>query len=306
MAYLRVKFGSVEIERRDLFAPLVIGRSGECDVAVRDVLLSRRHCRIECAAGERWRAVDLGSKNGTTLNDQPLAAAVSLSDRDELRLGRVTVRFGAGSLADAGLTPLKAAALRPADPTEAMSATFAGFAFLEPGESPSISNRPSPRPAPRPPAAYQREDMYRFLSTIVSSSWDSIYAEAKRPAPTSAASAARMELPPRPRFRPRSPLDLSVEDLARMQPTRARTSKIRARMHRPRMYRMGRRPRWAGALTWMVVLLALLSKGALDGRTPMTPRPAVAAAAVSTVAAASPDAPAIAWEAGSAILPLLL
>jgi pSer/pThr/pTyr-binding forkhead associated (FHA) protein len=293
MAYLRVKFGSHEIERRDLSTPLVIGRSPDCDVAVRDVLLSRRHFRIEPVNGHAWQAVDIGSKNGTTLNDEPLAAPTILSDGDELRLGRVTVRFRAGRLADAGLMPLKAVPLRPADPTEAMSATFAGFVFLEPGESAPVANHPQPRPSPRPPAAYQREDIYAFLSTIVSSSWDSIYAEARRPVPALAVNAARMATAQRPRFRPRSPIDLSLEAFPRTEPTLSRP-----RSRRPRARRM------TGVATWLLVLLALLIKGFFDVHAPLAPRPAIAATPV--VAAETPGLPAIVWQAGSPLLSILL
>ena len=44
----------------------MVGRSPECDVAVRDLLLSRTHCRIE-PAGHGWKVVDLNSRNGTGL-----------------------------------------------------------------------------------------------------------------------------------------------------------------------------------------------------------------------------------------------
>jgi pSer/pThr/pTyr-binding forkhead associated (FHA) protein len=295
MPYLRVKFGSHEIERRDLSTPLVIGRSPDCDIAVRDVLLSRRHCRIEPLDGRTWQAVDIGSKNGTTFNDEPLAAPVLLSDGDELRLGRVTVRFRAGRLADAGLMPLKAVPLRPADPTEALSATFAGFAFLEPGESAPLANHPRPQPSPRPPAAYQREDIYGFISTIVSSSWDSIYAEARRPLPAFTVNAARMATASRPRFRPRSPIDLSLEAFPRSEPT----------LSRPRSRRPRARRQLFVASTWIIVLLALLTKALFDGHAPLAPRPAVAAVPVVT-ARANPDLPEIVWDAGGAFLPILL
>jgi predicted component of type VI protein secretion system len=297
MAYLRVTFGNQEIERCDLTGPLALGRSPDCHIAVRDVLLSRKHCRIEPASGGQWRAVELGSKNGTTLNGEVLAAAADLADGDELKLGRVTVRFGAGRLADAGLMPLKAAPLRPADPTEAMSATCAGFVFLEPGESPSMGTLPRPLPSPRPPAAYERENIYRLLSTIASSSWDSIYAEARRPLPAPAAGAVRMDLAETaPRHRPRSPIDLSLQvcprETAAPPPRSPRRPRIRRLMNI--------------AATWIVIVLAILAKGRTDARVPLSPPPAAAAASPAPTPPPTPDVPGAVWLAANALLPVLL
>src|ERR1700722_14277042 len=189
MVHLRVSFDDDEIERRDLTGPLVIGRWAGCDLAVRDILLSRRHCRIESDEGSGWRVRDLGSKNGTLLNGRRLGEiGESLRAEDELTLGRLTVRIGAGSLEEVGLTPLHRVAARPADPGESMTGTCMGFAYLEPGElsesSPNTIQRALPRPEPRLPAAYDRENIHALLTAIASSSWDSIYAEARRPLPT--------------------------------------------------------------------------------------------------------------------------
>ena len=62
---------SDEIDRRELAGPLVIGRSPECDMPVRDILLSRKHCIIE-RIGDVWVVADLNSKNGTRVNGDPI------------------------------------------------------------------------------------------------------------------------------------------------------------------------------------------------------------------------------------------
>lgn len=49
--------------------PVVFGRGG--DVRLEDILVSRRHCRIEGSAG-RWAVTDLGSRNGTFVNGTQL------------------------------------------------------------------------------------------------------------------------------------------------------------------------------------------------------------------------------------------
>src|SRR5947209_6977680 len=54
MPYITVSASGEELDRRELTdAPIVIGRAPECQVSVHDILLSRRHCRIEADAAAR-------------------------------------------------------------------------------------------------------------------------------------------------------------------------------------------------------------------------------------------------------------
>src|ERR1044071_921993 len=45
----------------------VVGRDPDCDVVGDDASMSRRHAEVRFD-GEAWRAVDLGSRNGTFLD----------------------------------------------------------------------------------------------------------------------------------------------------------------------------------------------------------------------------------------------
>lgn len=81
--------------------PVVLGRaSGSQRVDVDlgpldpDAYVSRRHARISYERGRYWIA-DLGSSNGTYLNDRRLEQdrAVALQDGDRIRLGRVELIF---------------------------------------------------------------------------------------------------------------------------------------------------------------------------------------------------------------------
>jgi hypothetical protein len=282
MPHLRVMFDNQEIDRRDLDAPVVIGRCSQCQLPVRDILLSRSHCRIEPAGGGSWQAVDLASKNGTTLNGEALTAAAPLADGDILRLGRVKICFAAGTLAEIGLTPLSAPKLRPSDPTESMTGTYVGFAFLEPGESaethsavPSGRNAPRPNPAPPAPAAFAREDIYSLLSSIASSSWDSIYAEARRPLPAGSAAALDQMSASRPRVRPRSPIDFSLQVCQRTEfpasPARPRRP-ISPRRLRPRRL-------ISGGAVWLMLLAVVVFKCWFDAGSPLSALPLAASAA---------------------------
>ena len=79
MAYLTLTFSGEEYERRELRAgdALVIGRAPDCDIAIRDIILSRHHCRVERTEDNAaWRIVDLHSKNGTHLRGQAIESHV--------------------------------------------------------------------------------------------------------------------------------------------------------------------------------------------------------------------------------------
>lgn len=62
-----------------------VGRGSDCDIVIRDPVLSREHVRI-VSIGEDHIAEDLQSKNGTLLNGKPLTRQI-LQNRDVLKLG---------------------------------------------------------------------------------------------------------------------------------------------------------------------------------------------------------------------------
>ncbi|HEX8916086.1 MAG TPA: FHA domain-containing protein [Humisphaera sp.] len=187
MAYVVVSFKGQEVGRWPLDRGVTIGRSTECDVVVRDILLSRQHCRLE-PYRSGWVAVDLGSKNGTLSEEGNRITRRGLRDGEVLTLGKTTVRFRMGRLPADHQPPRK----RPADPFEALSGTVHGFEAgpFDPAAAEAFrraNGLPSPRPVPKEPDAYEKDDLYGLLTEIASSSWDSIYAQAsqpKRPIPT--------------------------------------------------------------------------------------------------------------------------
>jgi serine phosphatase RsbU (regulator of sigma subunit) len=78
----------------------VIGRGELVDVRIEDVTISRRHAQIRMAAGA-WELVDLGSANGTLLNETRIAQQCALADGDRVTLGQVAMRFVATPAAPA-------------------------------------------------------------------------------------------------------------------------------------------------------------------------------------------------------------
>jgi serine/threonine-protein kinase PknK len=94
-----------------------VGRDKAVEIPVGDRTLSRRHCRFYLGA-DGWRVTDLGSRNGTFLNGQPiLDDRVEAADTVELGETKITAYFPKGdgsneSLDEADLETILARALR--------------------------------------------------------------------------------------------------------------------------------------------------------------------------------------------------
>ncbi len=71
---------------------LVLGRAPDCDVCLESLGISRRHADLQELAGAVMLR-DLGSANGTYLNDQRISQPQPLRDGDLIRLGQVVLRF---------------------------------------------------------------------------------------------------------------------------------------------------------------------------------------------------------------------
>jgi hypothetical protein len=72
----------------------VIGRLAGSEVEIQDPGASRRHAEIRRDGGD-FVLVDLGSTNGTLLNDSPVSEA-SLEDGDRITIGRTVLEFRRG------------------------------------------------------------------------------------------------------------------------------------------------------------------------------------------------------------------
>jgi len=70
---------------------LEIGRQPTCDFPIDQESVSRRHARIVWS-NESWHAVDLGSTNGTYVNDEMITDRV-LRDGDQIKIGRAILKF---------------------------------------------------------------------------------------------------------------------------------------------------------------------------------------------------------------------
>jgi pSer/pThr/pTyr-binding forkhead associated (FHA) protein len=154
MPWITISANGDELDRRELDGPLTIGRSPESDVVVRDILLSRTHCRLE-PVGNGWKVADLKSKNGTRVGWQNVDTHV-LRDGDHLRMGRTRIVYHTGPFEPAPPKSVKTNRMvRPADPHEALTGTVTDFVLLDdhedhPQSDPEFFRNDRPFPQPRP------------------------------------------------------------------------------------------------------------------------------------------------------------
>ena len=83
--------GSQEEAFRFTRAEVILGRERGCDCRLADKTISARHARLAYHHGQWW-VEDLGSKNGTYLNQVRINQAVVVTTGDELRCGQVVLR----------------------------------------------------------------------------------------------------------------------------------------------------------------------------------------------------------------------
>lgn len=302
MPYIVIKSNGREIDRRELSGGWVVGRAPDCDVVIRDILLSRRHCRLE-PDPLGWRLTDLQSKNGTAVNGEKLTAPHILQSDDVVRIGRSTIVFHAGAL-ELDFAERHPSPPRPPDPSDSLAGTLSGFTLLLPGEGDIPDNMPCPQPRPRDPAAYDNEELQTLLTAIASSSWDSIYAGARQPAAPGGSSITDEETRPLRRARPRSPTDLSLQvtpispsplPLPAMAPLEPQGMPLRPW----RRFIAGRRPalRQLTPLLAACLCIATILVLGRHRKSPAYATPTNPNAALATLAASSENAPNIADNA---------
>lgn len=73
-------------------SPFIIGRQRDCHLRAMSPEVSRQHCVLEID-GEHVRVKDLGSTNGTLVNNKKITGTQELHDRDVLVVGPLTLRF---------------------------------------------------------------------------------------------------------------------------------------------------------------------------------------------------------------------
>ncbi len=76
---------------------VVIGRHPDCNFQINDDSVSRRHAEVANDGNGNFTVKDLGSTNGTHVNDAPIRRLRSLGNGDRLRIGTVLLKFLTGN-----------------------------------------------------------------------------------------------------------------------------------------------------------------------------------------------------------------
>jgi pSer/pThr/pTyr-binding forkhead associated (FHA) protein len=114
---LHVSDGGEEFEVQLADERIVFGRLPECGVVLEDAGVSREHAALEPEGGG-WAIVDLGSRNGTFVNDQPVERR-RVRPGDRIRIGPgVTVELLGGVGATRAESPARASAGRARAPRD--------------------------------------------------------------------------------------------------------------------------------------------------------------------------------------------
>lgn len=93
-AYLIIQLGSrwTDILRLQPEQPILVGRSSDCQIVVKDERVSRKHAQISPQEGG-WIVEDLGSRNGTQVAGQTIPGRHSLSDGETIHVGGCAITF---------------------------------------------------------------------------------------------------------------------------------------------------------------------------------------------------------------------
>lgn len=84
---------------------LTVGRSSRCDVQLVDATVSKSHAEIVQEGGDRLQLRDLGSRNGTRLNGNPVTGPVPLKAGDRVEFGSVSLEVAGADVATMMVDP---------------------------------------------------------------------------------------------------------------------------------------------------------------------------------------------------------
>jgi pSer/pThr/pTyr-binding forkhead associated (FHA) protein len=82
-----------------VFRRYLIGRGGDCDIVIGEQTVSRHHAAL-VRFGDRWLLEDLGSKNGTAVNGEAIAAPAPLREGDFVSFGAFGLVFSPAELSE--------------------------------------------------------------------------------------------------------------------------------------------------------------------------------------------------------------
>jgi hypothetical protein len=97
MAYLEIEIDGQHVTSHELQETTELGRANDCSLSFPVAFLSRRHLKLQQTA-QGWRAIDLGSTNGTWVGGFKVSDHL-LADGEVIQLGNLTLAFHERALA---------------------------------------------------------------------------------------------------------------------------------------------------------------------------------------------------------------
>jgi serine phosphatase RsbU (regulator of sigma subunit)/pSer/pThr/pTyr-binding forkhead associated (FHA) protein len=142
-----------------------IGRSARNDLCVEDPFASRLHAEIRRQGDHFWLS-DLGSANGTLLNNQRMTTSLQLHDRDRIRIGETEIEYSerADTAPASGRTSILLSDSQHAPRPEATIAPQARDSASNVLSSLDVSNRTQISPAVV--GGYVQEDALAIISRV--------------------------------------------------------------------------------------------------------------------------------------------
>jgi adenylate cyclase len=86
-----------------------MGRSEQCSIVIDDTTISRTHAMIQCTDSDEYYLVDMGSRNGTFVNERRVSTPVLLRNGDRISLGQTVILFQNPNQVARGTTPISIA-----------------------------------------------------------------------------------------------------------------------------------------------------------------------------------------------------
>jgi pSer/pThr/pTyr-binding forkhead associated (FHA) protein len=89
---IRLKFSEDDLvkELRLTKSEIIMGRDPGCDCILNDKTVSNRHACLSFHH-QRWWLEDLGSTNGTLLNQEPISTPMVVTDGDQITCGKMNL-----------------------------------------------------------------------------------------------------------------------------------------------------------------------------------------------------------------------
>ena len=70
---------------------LVIGRDNDCDINIQSPSVSRKHLQFEIE-DDKLYVTDLGSSNGTIVNENKITGRTPVNSKSRIKAGRITIQ----------------------------------------------------------------------------------------------------------------------------------------------------------------------------------------------------------------------